>query len=110
MNHMPELVNKRPRGRPPKAQHDNISDLKQHIIELEELNEPKRRGRPPKLIKPGKPTPDDIAKERKNERDTDKTHYKAEMQKYLKERLKQGKSKLKLDHAIKQLDAKLKAL
>ena len=110
MNHMPELVNQRPRGRPPKAKHDNMSDLKQHIIELEELNEPKRRGRPPKLTKPGKPTPDDIAKERKNERDTDKTHYKAEMQKYLKERLHQGKSKLKLDHAIKQLDAKIKAL
>ena len=87
MNHMPELVNKRPRGRPPKAQHDNIADLKQHIIELEELNEPKRRGRPPKLTKPGKPTPDDIAKERKTERDTDKTHYKEEMQKYPKERL-----------------------
>ncbi len=110
MNHMPELVNKRPRGRPPKAQHDNISDLKQHVIELEESNKPKRRGRPPKLTKQGKPSPDDIAKERKNERDTDKTHYKAEMQKYLKERLHQGKSKLKLDHAIKQLDAKLKAL
>ncbi len=110
MNHLPEHVNKKPRGRPPKAKHDNMSDLKQHIIELEEVDEPKRRGRPPKLIKPGKPTPDDIAKERKNERDTDKTHYKAEMQKYLKERLHQGKSKLKLDHAIKHLDAKIKAL
>ncbi len=110
MNHMPELVNKRPRGRPPKAKHDNMSDLKQHIIELEELNEPKRRGRPPKVTKPGNTNPDEIAKERKHERDADKTHYKAEMQKYLKERLKQGKSKIKLDHAIKQLDAKLKAL
>ena len=110
MNHMPELVNKRPRGRPPKAKHDNMSDLKQHIIELEELNEPKRRGRPPKLTKPGKPNPDDIAKERKNERDTDKTHYKAEIQKYRKERLEQVRAKGKLEDNIKQLEAKLKAL
>jgi hypothetical protein len=29
MNHMSELVNQRPRGRPPKAKHDNMSDLKQ---------------------------------------------------------------------------------
>ena len=63
MNYMPELVKQIPRGRPPKAKPDDMSDLKHYVIDLEELNEPKRRGRPPTLTKPGKPTPDDIAKD-----------------------------------------------
>ena len=45
MNHMPELVNKRPRGRPPKAQHDNISDFKTtyHRIRRVKRTETKRQ-------------------------------------------------------------------
>jgi hypothetical protein len=40
----------------------------------------------------------------------EKQEYKAAMQKYLKDRLKQGKSKVKLDNSIRLLEAKMKAL
>ena len=36
--------------------------------------------------------------------------YKAELQRYLKERLKQGKAGVKLNESIKKLEDKLKAL
>jgi hypothetical protein len=56
-----------------------------------------------------KTTPEEIIARHKEEQELDKTKYKAEMQTYLKERLKQGKNKIKLDHSIKQLEAKIKA-
>ena len=45
MNHMPELVNKRPRGRPAKAKPENISDLKttRHRIRKNNRTETKRQ-------------------------------------------------------------------
>ena len=48
-----------------------------------------------------------IAEARKQEKDME---YKAELQKYLKERLKQGKAAVKLQESIKQLEDKLKSL
>ena len=115
MYNIPELVAKKSRGRPPKAtdatkETKNMSDVKQKVIDLEAKDKAKRRGRPPNATNQAKPTPDKLATERKKERETEKVQYKSEMQKYLKERLAHGKAKVKLDHAIKQLDANIKAL
>lgn len=77
-----------------------MSDLKQQIIETEGQTKAKSKRRP---------TPDEIAAKHKEERETEKLEYKAEMQRYLKERLRQGKAKVKLELAVKQLEAKIKA-
>ncbi len=94
-----EIPKKKPRGRPPKVT-TSISDLKQQIIETEGQTKAKSKRRP---------TPDEIAAKHKEERETEKLEYKAEMQRYLKERLRQDKAKVKLELAVKQLEAKIKA-
>ncbi len=108
----------------------NMSDLTQ-IKDTEGQTKPKKEGQTKankegqnKLKKEGqtktnkegqnkryttKTTPEEIIAKHKEEQELEKANYKAEMQAYLKERLKQGKNKVKLEHAIKQLEAKIKA-
>jgi hypothetical protein len=119
MNTIAETQVNTSRGRPAKATSANMpstsmirtlpvsSDLKQHIIELEALSKPKQRSRPATAAKP---TPDATAEARKQEREVEKMEYKAEMHKYLKERLNQGKAKLRLENFIKHLESKIKSL
>jgi hypothetical protein len=73
-----------------------------------ELKTEGRRGRGRPRLKPR--TQSEIAEGKKQDRAKEKQEYKAEMQKYLKDRLKQGKAKVKLENSIKQLEAKMKAL
>jgi hypothetical protein len=73
-----------------------------------ELKIAERRGRGRPRLKAR--TTEEIAEGRNQERAKEKQEYKAEMQKYLKDRLKQGKAKVKLENSIKQLEAKMKAL
>ena len=113
---------KKQRGRPPaKATTSNTMDSEQQQpTSANKMVERRGRGIPlgsrasttkvegtPKSTKPTPaPTPDVRAQERAME----KQEYKAAMQKYLKDRLKQGKSKVKLDNSIRLLEAKMKAL
>jgi hypothetical protein len=78
-----------------------------------ELDKMERKMRAPRNInrtastKSKQLTASKIAEARKKENDT---KYKSELQTYLKERLKQGKAKVKLEATIKKLEDKLKSL
>ena len=105
MNTITETPVKKPRGRPAKKTTSNMEVSEQPMPELK-VAERKGRGRPRLQT----PTAEEIAEGRKQERAKEKQEYKAQMQKYLKERLKQGKAGVKLQNSIKILEAKMKAL
>jgi hypothetical protein len=113
---------KKPRGRPAKAntisttldEPSQSRDLSQsQASNSMELDKMERKMRAPRNInrtastKSKQLTASKIAEARKKENDT---KYKAELQTYLKERLKQGKAKVKLEATIKKLEDKLKSL
>ena len=128
MDTMQELLNhnipiKKRRGRPAKVMEP--PDLNQHTSTTTDIKEKKMVGKPkaskilsigadgPKIIKPSTTkskqmkTTNKIGDIRNQEKDVE---YKAELQRYLKERLKQGKAGVKLNESIKKLEDKLKAL
>jgi hypothetical protein len=113
---------KKQRGRPTKAntisttldEPSQSRDLSQsQASNSMELDKMERKMRAPRNInrtastKSKQLTASKIAEARKRENDT---KYKAELQTYLKERLKQGKAKVKLEATIKKLEDKLKSL
>jgi hypothetical protein len=113
---------KKQRGRPAKAntisttldEPSQSRDLSQsQASNSMELDKMERKMRAPRNInrtastKSKQLTASKIAEARKKENDT---KYKAELQTYLKERLKQGKAKVKLEATIKKLEDKLKSL
>ena len=114
MNTITETPVKKTRERPAKKTTSNMEDSEQPMTELK-VAERKGRGRP-RLIRASSSKPkrtltaEEIAEGRKQERAKEKQEYKAQMQKYLKERLKQGKAGVKLQNSIKILEAKMKAL
>ena len=137
MNTSIETPVKKQRGRPAKKTPSNMEDLKQPIINELKMTERRGRGRPrqnrassttvdgppmnratttkidgtPKATEPKRAlTTKETVDWRKQERELEKQEYKANMQKYLKERLRQGKAKIKLEASIKQLEARLNAL
>jgi hypothetical protein len=113
---------KKQRGRPTKAntisttldEPSQSRDLSQsQASNSMELDKMERKMRAPRNInrtastKSKQLTASKIAEARKKENDT---KYKSELQTYLKERLKQGKAKVKLEATIKKLEDKLKSL
>ena len=114
---------KKRRGRPAKVMEP--PDLNQHTNKTTDTKEKKMIGKPrlskvlsigidgAKIIKPSTTkskqmkTTNKIGDIRNQEKDVE---YKAELQRYLKERLKQGKAGVKLNESIKKLEDKLKAL
>ena len=127
---------KKRRGRPAKV--IEPPDLNQHTSTVSDTKEKKMVGKPraskvlsigidgsltkssfiasgdkPEIIKPSSTkskqmkTTNKIGDIRNQEKDIE---YKAELQRYLKERLKQGKAGVKLNESIKKLEDKLKAL
>ena len=124
MNTSIETPIKKQRGRPAKKTTSIMEDFKQPIINELKMTERRGRGRPPmsratttkidgtpKAMEPKRAlTTKETVDWRKQERELEKQEYKVNMQKYLKERLRQGKAKIKLEASIKQLEARLNAL
>ena len=114
---------KKRRGRP--ARVTEPPELTKHTSTATEIKEKKMDGKSkvskvlsieidgPKITKPPSvkskqmKTSNRIGDARKQEQDME---YKAELHRYLKERLKQGKAGVKLNESIKKLEDKLKAL
>ena len=114
---------KKRRGRPAKV--IEPPGLNKHTSTVSDIKEKKMVGKSkvskvlsieidgPKVIKPPAvkskqmKTSNRIGDARKQEKDME---YKAELHRYLKERLKQGKAGVKLNESIKKLEDKLKAL